>query len=85
MQINGMEAIRLTIEIESKRRKCSMFVWAVVHFFIVGVLALTYLLWMMNVKKMQDSYEDLLESEDKEVKYVLYDVIWRNGPFTDSE
>ena len=49
MQINGMEAVRLSVELESKRRKCGIFTWALVHLAFAAALSIVYLMWRHNV------------------------------------
>ena len=83
MQINGMEAVRLSVELESKRRKCGIFTWALVHLTFAAALSIVYLMWRHNVNLIQDSYEKLVKEYNLEVKYELYDVLWSIGPFPD--
>ena len=52
MQINGVEAIRLTVELESTRKKLGILIWSVVHLLLVAVLAAIYLVWMANVNEI---------------------------------
>lgn len=52
MQINGVEAIRLTVELESKRKKCGILLWALIHMLIAGLLAAIYLVWSKNVNNI---------------------------------
>ena len=86
MQITGMEAVRLTVEVETKRKKMSILAWALVHLSFAAALSICHLMWRHNVNLIQGSYEEVCRAHDRPIEYnELYDVMWHLGTMSDQE
>mgnify|MGYP006922978525 FL=1 len=82
-----MEGLRAVVETESEGRKCFIGIGATIAFASAATIGAIYIAWLVNVNKIQSSFEDLCDQRqctDDEEQYWLYDVIWVIGPFTDS-
>ena len=83
MQITGMEAVRLTVEVETKRKKMSILAWALVHLGFAVALSICHLMWRHNVNLIQGSYEELCREHDIPIRGELYDIMWVMGRMSD--
>ena len=59
MQVNGTEAIRMAVELESKGRKRSIMAWAIFNLLIVTGIAAWYLQYSSNANKWNSAFCDV--------------------------
>ena len=80
MQINGMnglEAIRVAVEYETKQKKCMIAIFAIVNWVIFTAVGGAFLSYMINSNDLQKEFDDITASYDSKPNgsgVVYYDV-----------
>ena len=87
MQVNGLEAVKVAMEMEPPSQKVRLVVGTVFHFLVAGVIGGFFLAWMVNVNNIQAEYDSLCTNGElkncADSDTILYDVLFDHGPFTE--
>ena len=59
MQVNGVEALKVSFETETATRKCMIAIGSLIHFSAAAALGIVFCYWYANVSKIQSSWEDM--------------------------
>ena len=52
MQVNGFDAVKQAMAMETKEQKVRMVIGTVFHFLVAGVIGGIFLAWMVNVNNI---------------------------------
>ena len=85
--MNGLDAVKIAMEMETPGQKVKLVVGTVFHFLVAGIIASIFLVWMINVRNIQNEYDSLCSNgalaECPDADIILYDVLFEFGPYTD--
>ena len=84
--MNGLEAVKLAMEMEPPAQKIRLVIGTVLHFLMAGAIGGLFLAMMVNVNNIQEEYETLCDKPDKadcSDSIILYDILFDDGPFED--
>ena len=59
MQVNGLETVKLAMEMEPPSQKIRLVIGTMFHFLMAGAVAGLYLTWMVNVNEIQNAYDTM--------------------------
>ena len=75
MQINGMDAVKASFELESTARKNAIAGGQACHMLAAAGIGTICIYWYSNVLKMQSAFEDYCDDINcRYSDYILYDV-----------
>lgn len=85
MEVRGIDDLRKQISKETCERKITILSCSLFNMLAAVTIGVFYALWSSNASKIQDKYIEISEERGEHADYVLYDVLWAYGPFTDKE